>query len=826
MILSVDIGTSYSASCVLGPDGQAHPVEVSTGASMFGGQFSLPSAVFVEENGDILVGQAAMNSRKRKPENFRMEFKRNFGETYPILLGNRSFLPEELYALLLRHIKTCAEKVSGEAVELTYLTHPASYGKARIEKLCAAARAAGLFDVETVDEPTAAAMSYCAAGYIQDGQTLLVYDFGGGTFDVSLIRYENGVFTLLGDPEGLEQCGGIDMDRLIYQDMLRAVDPDTLSKLQTNHLYFMQFTSQLAELAVKAKHHLSAAKVFEEPIIVGFETISYRLTVERFNQMIAPLVGQTITTCHLALKKADLTCADLSAVLLVGGTSRVPLVQEMVRQFAGKVPVHCAPDLELAVAQGAINYRQFQKRSDEPTPEDIQAWYEQGLRMIAEDKWEEAVIWFSKAAEHGNIDAQNQLADCYEHGYGVDQNPELAIYWYTQAAEQGDAAAQFYLGTFYDEGELVEQNPELAVYWYTQAAERGHGDAQNNLACCYDEGRGVEQSYKKAVEWYRRAAEQGFADAQYNLGVSYEHGQGVEQNYEQAVYWYHRAGKQDHIDALFNLGLCYDEGIGTEQDQAQAIRCYRHAAEYGHSGAQHNLGVCFFEGNGVSKEPKEAVRWFTKAADQGDPDSMFMLGHCCETGQGIAKNLDEASQWYRKASENGYEDLEEAKKALERLAKEQVDKFVWPDGKAFVASTIRNVVSVYPVLEKMWKDLSSDTNKLKKLYKRTKTPGYEEILFGFVDITGGFALTENGVYSCNLWEHHTFTWKEFLSFKVKIDYDKNDSKTIAKTISCVSIDRGSGGNACVCAGNDQITGAMAGVWTFLQSNFQRNRHLL
>ena len=475
--MSVDIGTSYSTACICDQKGSVRPVEVSTGASMFGSQFSLPSAVFVAETGDILVGQAAMNSRMRKPENFRMEFKRNFGETCPILLGNRSFLPENLYTELFRHMKACAEKTCDEQIALTYLTHPAAYGKARIEKLRSAAKAAGLFTVETVDEPTAAAMSYCAAGYVQDGQTLLVYDFGGGTFDVSLIRYENGVFTSLGNPEGLEQCGGIDMDRLIYQDMLKAVDPDILSELQSKPRYFMQFSSQLAELAVKAKHHLSAAKVFEEPIIVGFDTVPYRLTVERFNEMVAPLVGQTITTCHLALKEAGLASADLSAVLLVGGTSRVPLVQDMVKQFAGSTPVHRADDLELAVAQGAINYRQFRAKPEEPAPEGIEAWRTRGCRMFAEGNWEEAVSWFCKAAE------------------------------------QGDAEAQLHLGVMYGEGLGVEQSNEKAAEWYRKAAEQGNADAQVVLGCCYEFGDGLPIDLKKAALWYGRAGKQGHEKA-------------------------------------------------------------------------------------------------------------------------------------------------------------------------------------------------------------------------------------------------------------------------------------------------------------------------
>ena len=125
MIASIDIGTSYSSICILGPDGKARPVDVSTGASMFGSKYSLPSAVFVEDNGNILVGQAAMNSRRHKPQNFHKEFKRNLGEEIPFLLGERSFRPEELYTELFRHMKLRAEKLTGEPIEKAYLTYPA-----------------------------------------------------------------------------------------------------------------------------------------------------------------------------------------------------------------------------------------------------------------------------------------------------------------------------------------------------------------------------------------------------------------------------------------------------------------------------------------------------------------------------------------------------------------------------------------------------------------------------------------------------------------------------------------------------------------------------
>lgn len=387
MIASIDIGTSYSSVCILGPDGKAQPVDIGTGTSMFGSKYSLPSAVFVEDGGSILVGQAAMNSRKHKPENFRMEFKRNLGEDIPILLGSRSFKPEELYTELFLHMKARAEKVSGEPIEKVYLTYPATYGEKRREKLRAAAKAAGMFELELVDEPTAAAMCYCAEGYIKDGQTLLVYDFGGGTFDVSLIRYQKGTFQLLSEPMGLERCGGMDIDYLVAQDMRAAIDkesPGAWEELKKNPTRFMRLTSQINELAIRAKHHLSDANRFEEYIEIGMDDVPYELTLDRFNGMIAPLVGQTVQICRRALDEAKVSASEVPSVLLVGGTSRIPLVQEMAQKITGK-PALCTANLELAVAQGALMYNEYQNQNDKWDEDDLDDLY--GGIDFSDDEW-------------------------------------------------------------------------------------------------------------------------------------------------------------------------------------------------------------------------------------------------------------------------------------------------------------------------------------------------------------------------------------------------------------------------------------------------------
>lgn len=490
MIVSIDIGTSYSSICRLDPNGKAQPVDIGTGASMFGSKNSLPTAVFVEEDGRLLIGQAAMNRRKSNPQNFRMEFKRNLGEDIPIVLGGRNFRPEDLYTELFRHMKECAERESGEPVELSYLTYPASYGEGRKDRIRAAAKAAGLFEVELVDEPTAAAMCYCAEGYIEDGQTLLVYDFGGGTFDVSVLRYEGGAFRLLSEPGGLERCGGIDMDRLIFQDMMSRVDADILESLKARQRNYMHFVNQLGELAVKAKHHLSAAQVFDEEIEIGFDMVPYRLTVERFNEMIAPLVGGTIQACRQTLEEVGVDASELSAILMMGGTSRVPLVQNMAQGISRTARLLYSVNLELAVAQGALNYRNNRnkqhgkkdknnsdnKKNERDNRSDSNArsaqdWLDRGLEAEEREEWTEAVSCYQKAAELGNAEAMCHLGNCYLGGHGVEEDDEQAVRWYRQAVKRGNVDAMCCLGNSYDYGWGVEKDKEQAVQWYRKAAE-------------------------------------------------------------------------------------------------------------------------------------------------------------------------------------------------------------------------------------------------------------------------------------------------------------------------------------------------------------------
>lgn len=653
MIVSIDIGTSYSSMSMIGPDGKPVSVAIGEDGTVWGSKTLLPSAVFVEDNGNILVGQAAMRSRLRKPDCFRMEFKRNLGEDTPLLLGGRSFRVEELYTELLLHMKACVKKITDEDIELAYLTCPATYRKDKKERLISAAKAAGLFQVELVPEPTAAAMSYVSAGYVKDGQTLLVYDFGGGTFDAALIQYKGGAFLPLGEPLGLPRCGGIDMDRLIYQDMMKAVDPDTLAMLQKKQEKYLRFAGKLSENAVSIKRHLSSAQTATEFISLDLDEWEYVLDREHFEQMIAPMIDQTIHVCEDALTSAGLKKSDLSAVVLVGGTSRVPLVQQMVQQFAGKVPVYVAPDVDLAVVQGALSYRQYNEG------ETAEKWYQDAKKLKEQGgSPKEVAALYRKAAEQGHMGAQYRLGVRYYYGNGVGKDYTEAAKWYRKAAEQGHATAQYILGVCYEGGTGVAKDTVEAAKWYRKAAEQGRTKAQNSLGVCFENGTGVEQDHVEAVKWYRKAAEKGHAEAQYKLGRCYFNGTGVVLDYAEAVKWYRKAAEQGYAAAQYNLGVRYYSGTGVVQNYEESVKWYRKAAEQGYALAQYILGVCCENGMGVQLDCEEAAKWYRKAAEQGDADAQYRLGVSYYNGIGVGQNYVEMAKWYRKAAEQGLADAQ------------------------------------------------------------------------------------------------------------------------------------------------------------------------
>ncbi|MGV8134417.1 MAG: Hsp70 family protein [Mangrovibacterium sp.] len=351
MNVGIDLGTSYSSICIINKEGKPEPVHVSTGLSIWGDNYSLPSAVFAE-NGKLIVGQAAMVSRMKNLENFKSGFKRDLGQDIPYSLGDMKLMPQDLYRELFIHLKKCAEEYAGEPVDLACITHPANYNSRKKELIINAAKKAGILNVVLIDEPTAAALYYCNDKKLDDGDKLLVYDFGGGTFDVALIEYQKGKFESLTPPIGVEHCGGIDIDRMIFDDLINRIPTGKISELKVNPVNLKRFRAKLNETSVKAKHHLSAADQYAEDIEIGFDYVNYEISRKRFNSMIGNLIEETMTCAGQIVRNAGMKFSEVDVLLLVGGTSRVPLVRERLELIADKnLQANLNP--ELAVSMGA-----------------------------------------------------------------------------------------------------------------------------------------------------------------------------------------------------------------------------------------------------------------------------------------------------------------------------------------------------------------------------------------------------------------------------------------------------------------------------------------
>lgn len=241
----------------------------------------------------------------------------------------------------------------------------------------------------------------------------------------------------------------------------------------------------------------------------------------------------------------------------------------------------------------------------------------------------EAERTYRKDAERGNVEAQYNLAVCFEEGRGVDQDYAQAAQWYAKAAQQGASQAQVQLGLLIAEGKGVKQDLTAACDLFLKAAEQGNINGQELIGGYYLSGEGVKQDWSEAKRWLSLAAERNRPVAQFKLGY------------------------------LFYMG-----GNGITQDYKQAFKWFKSSAELGLDIAQFYFGNCYYFGYGTKKDYKTSVEWWEKAANQGYNAAQYNLGVCYENGDGVKKNLTEARKWYQKAAEGGFD---EAKSALARI---------------------------------------------------------------------------------------------------------------------------------------------------------------
>jgi len=346
--LGIDLGTTYTAAAVRHGD----TTEVLTLGVR---RAEVPSIVYVGTDGTVLVGEPAARRGRSEPGRTAREFKRRLGDPVPLLVGGAPYAPHALMARQLEHAVGAAIAVEGEPPAAVVVTCPANWGPYKRELLGQATHLADLGSATLRTEPEAAAVQFASGSQngfrIADGEIIAVYDLGGGTFDAAVLQRVGDGFTLLGEPEGIEQLGGVDFDEAVFEHVLvtlgaaaenlAADDPDVVAAL-----------ARLRGDCVEAKESLSADTEVLIPVALPGLHTRVRLTRGEFEAMIGPPLTETVAAMRRAMRSAQVRPEQLRAVLLAGGSSRIPVVTQVLGTSFGR-PTALDPHPEHSIALGA-----------------------------------------------------------------------------------------------------------------------------------------------------------------------------------------------------------------------------------------------------------------------------------------------------------------------------------------------------------------------------------------------------------------------------------------------------------------------------------------
>ncbi len=346
-LLGVDVGTTRTAAAISRAGGRPGEIEV---VNLGDRSNAVPSVLFLGTDGAVVVGEAAERRAVSDPDHVVREFKRRIGDPTPVVVGGRPWAPEDLSALLVRWVADRVAQREGGGAARIAITHPASWGSHKKDLLRGALAQHGL-PVTFLPEPQAAAMHYAAAERVEAGSTIAVYDFGGGTFDAALVRKDAQGFGLLGRPEGVERLGGIDLDELVFEHVREGL-PEAFEGLDETDPAVLSAVAGVRRECTEAKEALSADTEVSIPVFTPAGQGSVRLHRSEFEAMIRPQVEETVAALRRAVGSAGLTPDQLTAVLLVGGSSRIPLVAQLVSEQLGR-PVAVDADPKNAIAMGA-----------------------------------------------------------------------------------------------------------------------------------------------------------------------------------------------------------------------------------------------------------------------------------------------------------------------------------------------------------------------------------------------------------------------------------------------------------------------------------------
>jgi molecular chaperone DnaK len=343
-VIGIDLGTTNSVVAVM----EGGSPEIIVNAE--GGRLT-PSVVGFNKNGERLVGQTAKRQAVINPERTIQSIKRHMGTDYTAQIDDKKYTPQEVSAMILQKMKKDAEDYLGETVTDAVITVPAYFSDSQRQATKDAGRIAGLNVLRIINEPTAAALAY---GLDKDeDQTILVFDLGGGTFDVSILEIGDGVFEVKAT-NGNNRLGGDDFDQRVMEHLISEFKRDTGIDLGKDK----SALQRLKEAAEKAKIELSSTMQtnISLPFITALDGVPQHLDINltraKFEELTADLVEATMGPARQALKDARLSAGDIDKVILVGGSTRIPAVQEAIKREIGKEP-HKGVNPDEVVALGA-----------------------------------------------------------------------------------------------------------------------------------------------------------------------------------------------------------------------------------------------------------------------------------------------------------------------------------------------------------------------------------------------------------------------------------------------------------------------------------------
>ncbi|MHA6795089.1 Hsp70 family protein [Pseudonocardia bannensis] len=342
--LGVDLGTTFVAAAIA----RASGVEMFTLGDR---TVVTPAVVYLREDSTLVSGDAAARRAVSSPDRVGREFKRRLGDPTPVMLGGSPYAVTALLGALLHDVVARVGETEGAVPDRVVLTHPANWGPFRRELFEEVPQLAGLSAPWMVTEPEAAAAHYAASRQLGDGDVIAVYDLGGGTFDATVLRKHPGGIEILGTPEGIERLGGVDFDEAILS-YVNYTAGGALAELDMSDPQTAVALARLRQDCVLAKEALSIDTETTIPVFLPGRHFDVRLARSDFEDMVRAPIESTIGTLSRTLRSAQVAPEQLSAVLLVGGSSRIPLIARMISDALGRPTVVDAHP-KYAVALGA-----------------------------------------------------------------------------------------------------------------------------------------------------------------------------------------------------------------------------------------------------------------------------------------------------------------------------------------------------------------------------------------------------------------------------------------------------------------------------------------